>query len=70
MAIADIRESRGVPAKGGGRVRYSGAPDGVAREGVIVGSRGGYLLIRLDGDKNARTYHPTWELEYIQEPTR
>lgn len=65
VSIAQIRESRNVPAKVGGRVRYTGASDGVPREGTIVGGKGGYLQIRLDGEKNARNYHPTWKLEYL-----
>ena len=65
MSIAAIRESRGVPAKIGGRVRYTGSADGKPREGTIIGTRGGYLRIRLDGAKVAGSYHPTWELEYL-----
>lgn len=65
MSISQIRESRGVPAKVGGRVRYTGSANGVPREGVIVGARNGYLQIRLDGDSHAGDYHPTWKLEYL-----
>lgn len=63
--IAQIRESRRVPAKVGGRVRYTGAEDGQPRDGTIVGGRGGYVQIRLDGEKHAGSYHPTWKLEYL-----
>lgn len=66
MSIAQIRESRNVPAKRGGRVRYTGSADGAPRDGVIVGGRNGYLQIRLDGDKHAGNYHPTWKLEYLK----
>ncbi len=65
MSIDQIRESRGVPAKVGGRVRYTGGADGLARDGTITGGVGGYLQIRLDGEKHARNYHPTWKLEYL-----
>ena len=65
MSIDCIRKLRQVPAKIRGRVRYMGSADGVPREGTIVGARGGYLQIRLDGDKWAGTYHPTWKLEYL-----
>lgn len=61
MAIADIRRTRGVPAKVGMRVLYRYE----SRYGVIVGARGGYLRIRLDGDRHAGSYHPTWELDYL-----
>jgi hypothetical protein len=64
MSIEHIRESRCVPAKVGGRVRYTGGKDG-PREGTIVGGRDGYVQIRLDGEKRAGNYHPTWKLEYL-----
>ncbi len=62
-----IRKHYGVPAKRGGRVRFT--PDGnehMAHEGVIVGSKGNYLRIRMGEEKGVGTYHPTWELEYLQ----
>ena len=58
-----IRKTYNVPAKRGGRVVYSGGSDD--RYGTITGSRGQYLLIRLDGDKASLPYHPTWELRYL-----
>lgn len=54
-----IRNHYNVPAKRGGRVRYNGKP------GVITGTRGQYLRIRLDGEKRAGNYHPTWRIEYL-----
>ena len=64
-----IRNYYGVPAKRGGRVRYTGGLQGGvlvgARLGTIKSAHGGYLMILLDGDKYARTFHPTWNLEYI-----
>jgi hypothetical protein len=56
-----IRKTYGVPAKRGGRVPYWGRP------GRITGSRGPYLLIRLDGDnsKHAKAHHPTFHLQYL-----
>ena len=65
MSVAQIRESRNVPARVGGRVRYTGGADGVAREGTITGGKNGYLQIRLDGEQHAKNYHPTWKLEYL-----
>ena len=63
MAIADIRRHRGVPAKIGMRVfsRHS------HRYGTIVWSTSGYLKIRLDGDRHACCYHPTWKLDYLDQ---
>ena len=65
MSIEQIRQSRGVPAKVGGRVIYTGGASGERREGKIVGTYQGYLRIRLDGDKHPGNYHPTWKLEYL-----
>jgi hypothetical protein len=63
MSIQDIREARNIPVKIRGRVRYTG--EKTPRLGTVVGTRGGYLRIRLDGDKRPGTYHPTWELEFL-----
>jgi hypothetical protein len=60
-----VRDNYGVPAKRGGRVRYTG--DGKPRYGTITASRHGSLRIRLDGDKHPMPFHPTWELEYLPE---
>ena len=48
MSISQIRKHRGVPAKVGGRVFYRHE----SRYGTIVGAYGGYIRIRLDGDKH------------------
>lgn len=61
--MENIRQHRGVPAKRGGRVRYTGGK--VPQLGTITAARGGYLMIRLDGEKHAGPYHPTWGLEYL-----
>lgn len=58
-----IRKSRGVPAKRGMRVFYGHK----GRHGTIKSARGGYLKIQLDGDKSAGVYHPTWELDYLDD---
>lgn len=68
MSMADIRKQRGVPAKRGMRVRYTGGK--VPHLGTIRSARGGYLMIQLDGEKWPRTFHPTWELEYITATAR
>ncbi len=62
-----IRDTYKVPAKCGGRLRFT--PDGnqlLAHEGVIVGSRGAYLRVRMENQKRVGTYHPTWEIEYLE----
>lgn len=66
MSMQYIRDAYGVPAKRGGRVRYT--PYGnryMAHEGVIVGSRGAHLRVRMGDEKKAGIYHPTWEMEYL-----
>lgn len=54
-----IRLKYRVPAKRGARIKYSGIP------GKITGSDGGYLLIKLDGEKKSKRFHPTWNIEYL-----
>lgn len=62
-----IRRYYGVPARRGGRVEYTG---GVwPRSGTITGADGTRLRIRLDGEKHAFPYHPTWKLRYFSEPS-
>lgn len=61
MTIADIRKSRRVPAKRGGRVYCKHSK----RLGTIKSARGGYLKILLDGDKHTKSFHPTWQLDYL-----
>jgi hypothetical protein len=53
-----IRDYYNVPAKRGMEVVAQG------RNGRIVGSRGEYLRIKVDGEKNILSFHPTWEMEY------
>lgn len=63
MSMEYIRNYYGVPAKKGGAIEYTG--DGTPKNGVITGSDGTYLSIRLEGQKFSRPYHPTWELRYL-----
>jgi hypothetical protein len=58
-----VRDYYSVPARRGGRVRYTG--DKEPRLGTITSARHGGLRIRLDGDKHPLPFHPTWELEYL-----
>ena len=62
-AIQRISERYSIPAKRGGRVRYTGGES--VKTGTITSARDGYLRIRLDGENQPRSYHPTWELEYL-----
>lgn len=42
-AMDYIRKRYNIPAKRGGRVKFQG------KEGVIIGAKGAYLRIRIDG---------------------
>jgi hypothetical protein len=55
-----IRKFYGVPAKRGGRIIY-----GASGYGTIVGSMGAYLRIRMDGEKQVKSYHPQHLITYI-----
>ena len=54
-----VRERYKVPARVGALVLYKGRP------GVIVGARGCYIRVRLDGETYVGNYHPTWEMVYV-----
>lgn len=59
-----IRAQYSVPAKRGMRVTVEG------RSGVITGTTRGpmYIRVRFDGNKFSSPCHPTWEVEYQEEP--
>lgn len=71
MSLTYIRHAYSVPARKGQRVRYTGncARGGEARLGTITGASGQYLRIRMDGDRLSNIYHPTWELEFVEDRT-
>lgn len=62
--LKGIRSYYEVPAYKGVKVTAYGHP------GKIVGSSHAYLMIRLDGKKEARPYHPTDGIEYHIEDYR
>lgn len=57
MTFDYIDKAYGVRAKRGDRVIAIGCP------GVITGTDGQYLRIRLDGLKHSHNYHPTYKIE-------
>ena len=63
MSMAWVRKNYRVPAQRGGRVIYTGS--GREEYGTITSAMGGRVNIRLDGQKHAHTFHPTWELRYL-----
>ncbi len=62
MNLGHISQSYNVPATLGRRVVYSGGKN--PKGGVITGSSGMRVLIKLDGEKHAKRYHPTRNLQY------
>lgn len=66
MSIEYIRKTYGVPAKRGGRVEYTGGT--MPELGTIRSASGGHLNIQIDGRKDARPFHPTWKLRYLDDP--
>ena len=54
-----IRDYYNVPAKRGMCVVAEG------RKGIIVGSNGHYLCIKIEGEKRTLSFHPTWRMEYF-----
>jgi hypothetical protein len=65
MSMDYIRKAYGVIAKRGMRIEYTGA--GRVERGVITGSRGHLLRIKLDGHRRSMPFHPTWEIRYLWE---
>lgn len=57
MSMEWIRRNYGVPAKRGGRVRFSGVA------GTIT-SASHHLRVRLDDGRRV-LLHPTWRVEYL-----
>lgn len=65
MSMEQIRRQYGVPAKRGGRVRFSPGVGTPPVEGTIKGSHYGRLRVLLDGSKRTAIFHPTWALLYL-----
>ena len=59
LCLDYIRETYGVPAEIGRRVKYG------ATLGTIVGTDGVYLRIKLDGWNDVGNFHPTWNIDYL-----
>lgn len=66
-SFSHMRDQYGVHATQGGRVIYTGS--GAPQLGTIVSAEGARLRIRLDDRPDyVGLYHPTWELEYLDDP--
>jgi len=68
VTLAYIRDTYGVRAKRGGRVQFDGSGANVAKVGTITGARGSHILIKMDGESRSASYHPTWQLTYLDDP--
>lgn len=71
MSMDDIRNTYGVPAKRGMRVRYTDQ-SGAIWNGRITSARNQYLRVlvddRVDGYRGRLLLHPTWRVEYLKVP--
>lgn len=65
MSMEYIRKHYTQKARRGVRVHYTG--EAVAQKGVITGTCGASLRVRMDGEKHTGIYHPTWEMHYLSE---
>ena len=62
-----IRDFYGVPAKRGRKVQYLHPGSCEFVNGVITGSRGAHLRIRLEGALKSGLFHPGYHLIYMIE---
>jgi len=65
MSMKYIRDTYKVPAKRGARIKYRGVA--MIQTGTIVGSKGAYIRVRIDGDpfRRVMSYHPTYQMTYL-----
>jgi len=68
MSMQYIRSHYGVPAKRGGRVRFTDS-DGRVFHCIIRSASGAYLRVSTDapitGRQRVKILHPTWNVEYL-----
>jgi len=62
MSMEYIRKTYKVPAKRGGRIKYTGSNKPML--GTIT-SATNYLRVRMDSEKRRFVLHPTWKVEYL-----
>jgi hypothetical protein len=62
MSLAYIRDTYGVPANVGQRIRFTGT--GGSQEGEIVGGTSAHLMVTFAGGGGG-VLHPTWGVEYL-----
>jgi hypothetical protein len=68
MSMKYLRNTYGIPARRGGRVRFTDQ-DGVVWNGRITSTLGPYLRVLVDdrvpGYRRRLVLHPTWQVEYV-----
>ena len=68
MSMEYIRKTYGVPAKRGGRIRFTDTHK-VVWNCTIKSARGAYLMVLVDdrvpGYRGRKKLHPTWHVEYL-----
>lgn len=67
MSAKYVRDYYRVPAKKGGRIRFSWSGWHGTPEGTIMSFPGQYLRVRMD-DGSVFLLHPTWMVEYLDAP--
>lgn len=63
MSMKYIRDYYGVPAKRGGRIRFTGYC--TSSLGTITSSSGKWLRVRFDGESRTSLVHPAHSVEYL-----
>lgn len=70
MSLEYIRQAYEVPARRGGRLRYTNG-QGVVLNCTIKSAKGSHLMVEVDdkasGQRNRMKLHPTWQVEYVKE---
>lgn len=68
MSLEYIRKTYGVPARRGGRVRFTDVHRTVWNC-TIKSAKGAYLMVLADdpvpGNQGRKKLHPTWNIEYL-----
>ena len=65
MSMEYVRKFYGVPAKRGGKIRFTDS-DGKVWEGRIKSARGPHIRCAMkDFPRATAILHPTWNVEYL-----
>jgi hypothetical protein len=64
MSFDYIRKAYGVPARRGGRIKFSPCP-GIVKEGFVVASAGSRIRVRFTDMRRTVVLHPVDAVEYL-----